>query len=211
MKMLLFPMRTPFIFPLVVPSLIYTKEIPNTVYLTFDDGPEITTTPWLLKFLKEENIKAVFFCIGKNIKALPDLTRQIVSEGHILANHSYAHHNGWKTDDETYIESIEETDTLIQSFSESQKIFRPPYGRIKPAQIKKIQKLDYKIVIWSVMGGDFSKNLDVNHAIEYLSNKIRSGDIIVLHDSIKAFDNLKKILPPVVTNLKAKGFEFGIL
>ena len=204
-------MRTPFIFPLATPSLIYTKEKPNTVYLTFDDGPESTTTPWLLNFLKDENIKAGFFCIGKNIKALPELTRQIVSEGHLLANHSYAHHNGWKTADDVYLKSVEETELLIQNFTASKRFFRPPYGRIKPFQIKKIQNLGYKIVIWSVIGGDFSKKLDTGYAINYLSTKTKPGDIIVLHDSVKAFDNLKKILPPVVKNLKARGFEFGVL
>jgi len=209
--MRLYPMRTPFIFPMVAPSLIYTKAKHNTVYLTFDDGPESTTTPWLLNFLKDENIKAGFFCIGKNIKSLPEITRQIVSEGHLLANHSYAHHNGWKTDDDTYIKSVEETEELIQNFTGSKQLFRPPYGRIKPAQIKKLQKSGYKIVIWSVIGGDFSKNLDTGYAINYLSTKTKPGDIIVLHDSVKAFENLKKILPPVVKNLKVRGFEFRLL
>jgi len=142
---------------------------------------------------------------------LPELTRQIVLDGHLLANHSYAHHNGWKTTDEVYLESVEETEKLLQNFTGSKQFFRPPYGRIKLSQIKKLQNLGYKIVIWSVIGGDFSKKLDTGYAINYLSTKTKPGDIIVLHDSVKAFENLKKILPPVVKNLKARGFEFGTL
>ena len=209
--MRLYPIRTPFVFPLAAPSLIYSKAEDNTVYLTFDDGPESKTTPWLLNFLKAENIKAGFFCVGKNMETLPELTRQIVSDGHLLANHSYAHHKGWKTDAETYVKSVEETEELIKNFTVSKRFFRPPYGRIKPSQIKNLQKSGYKIVIWSVIGGDFSKNLDTGYAINYLSTKTKPGDIIVLHDSVKAFENLKKVLPSVIKNLKARGFEFGLL
>ena len=207
----LYPLRTSKIFPLITPSLIYRKDSSNTIYLTFDDGPEISTTPWLLDFLKKEHIKASFFCVGKNLKSWPELAQQIVSEGHLLANHSYEHQSGWKTNDDIYVKSVIETEVEINKYTSSNKLFRPPYGRIKPSQIKKLEKMGYKIVIWSVIGGDFSKKLDTKYAIDYFSNNTKAGDIIVLHDSIMAFDNFKKILPQIIKNLKYEGYKFGIL
>ena len=71
------------------------------VYLTFDDGPEEKTTKWLLDILKRENIKATFFCLGKQIENHPVLFQKILDNGHAIGNHTFNHEKGSITECKT--------------------------------------------------------------------------------------------------------------
>lgn len=85
-------------------------DIPNTdnkIYLTFDDGPTPEVTEWVLSILKENKIKATFFCIGNNIQKHPEIFNKVISEGHTVGNHTFNHKNGWKTTTADYIENVE--------------------------------------------------------------------------------------------------------
>ena len=85
------------------------------VFLTFDDGPHPTITPFVLDCLKQYNAKATFFCIGKNVQQYPEVYRQILDEGHSVGNHTYNHLNGWKTNDKDYFEDIQQAANIINS------------------------------------------------------------------------------------------------
>jgi peptidoglycan-N-acetylglucosamine deacetylase len=187
-------------------------DIPNTeskIYLTFDDGPTPEITEWTLQVLKEHNIKATFFCIGENIKKHPDIFAAVLADGHILGNHTFNHLNGWETSTFNYIQNIELCKNEI-SFLQS-KIFRPPYGKIKPSQSKKIRQLGYKIIMWDVLSADFDATITREKCLENATRKVTSGSIIVFHDSIKASENLKFALPKAIKILKEKGFSFDVI
>ena len=114
----------------------YTWRMPaveNAIYLTFDDGPHPTITPWVLDELKKYNASATFFCIGKNVAQHPGIYNRIINEGHAVGNHTQHHLNGWKTDTETYLKDIAAAAAVIDS-----ALFRPPYGKIKRGQAKRI-------------------------------------------------------------------------
>ena len=135
------------------PNIIWKKKTDEKkIWLTFDDGPEEEVTEFILETLKKFNIKASFFLIGKKIQEFPELTKEIIKEGHILGNHSFSHLNGFKSKNEEYIYDIELGQKLINEklvemgITKKIKIFRPPYGRILPQQIKKLKK-NYKIVV----------------------------------------------------------------
>ncbi|MEO7530156.1 MAG: polysaccharide deacetylase family protein, partial [Sediminibacterium sp.] len=137
--------KTPWWLRMLYPSLTWRKkELGKTIYVTFDDGPHESATPFVLDLLKQYNAKASFFCIGKNVAEHPAIYQRIISEGHSVGNHTYNHTNGWKVKDETYLKDIEDASTLIHS-----NLFRPPYGRIKRSQIKKlnIQHSTFKIIM----------------------------------------------------------------
>ena len=61
------------------------------IALTFDDGPDPTTTPQALAILKKYNAKATFFMVGKNVSANPDIAKQVRKEGHQIGNHTWDH------------------------------------------------------------------------------------------------------------------------
>lgn len=208
----LYPSRIPYIVRRLFPKLIYRYPANgNRVYLTFDDGPTPEITPWVLDLLKQEHIKATFFCVGSQIEKHPDIFKQIIDAGHQIGNHSFQHENGWKTASVEYLESVKKTGKLITQYNISSKLFRPPYGRITPKQIKFLKQANYRIIMWSILSGDFSSKLNPALALNYLKNNTHAGAIIVFHDSLKAYKNLKIILPAYIKQLKKQGYTFAKL
>ena len=180
-----------------------TKQ--NEIYLTFDDGPNPKTTPFILETLDQYKAKATFFCLGKNIEQNPSLNDLMRKSGNTIGNHTYSHLNGWKTHTQNYISDIEKADAIIQS-----PLFRPPYGRIKPSQIHRLKK-KYKIVMWSVLSGDFDYNLTSEKCLQNSIRFIRPGSIVVFHDSIKASEKVKFVLPEFLKIMSDTGFSFETL
>ena len=199
--------KTPFWLRAFYPSC--TWKMPGTekvIYLSFDDGPHIEATPFVLAELKKFNAKASFFCIGKNVAAHQNLYAQIIQEGHTVGNHTYDHVNGWKTDTAHYIQNIEQAGELIQS-----NLFRPPYGRITNAQIKKIKAdktIAQEIIMWDVLSGDFDLTLSPEACAKNVIKNTRAGSIVVFHDSAKAFERLQVALPMVLEYFSGLGYRF---
>ena len=174
------------------------------LYLTFDDGPHPTATPFVLDCLKEYNAKATFFCLGKNVKDQPAIFRRILDEGHGIGNHTFNHLNGWKTNNDKYIQDIVETSKYIDS-----TLFRPPYGRISPFVSKVLRtKLQYKVIMWHILSGDFDEKLSPQKCVENVLLNAVQGSIIVFHDSTKAWGRMHYALPAVLKHFTAKGFSF---
>tara|TARA_Y100000385_G_scaffold189191_1_gene195480 strand:+ start:26 stop:631 length:606 start_codon:yes stop_codon:yes gene_type:complete len=180
------------------------KNDKDSVYLTFDDGPNSEATNWTLSFLKEHQIKATFFCVGNNILKESQIFEQIIKDGHAIGNHLMNHENGFKTKNKDYISSFEQTKKKVKT-----NLFRPPYGKIKPSQAKTILKKD-KIIMWTWLSYDYNKNIDIQTIIKK-AKKIKGGDILVFHDSEKSFERLKLILPQVVMLIKNKKLNFKTL
>lgn len=180
----------------------------KTVYITFDDGPSPETTPFILETLKKYDAKATFFCIGKNVVEHPDLYQEIFEEGHALGNHTHNHLNGWKTKTADYVANVEEAKKYIPSL-----LFRPPYGKIKPRQIKALTKKfpGIKIIMWDILSGDFDTERQPQTCLQKVLFKFRSGSIIVFHDSDKARERMTYTLPRLLTHLKKKGYKMESL
>lgn len=192
--------KTHKIIKRLFPKLIW--DIPNNekiVYLTFDDGPTIEVTNWVLNQLRIYESKATFFCIGKNIKQNPEIFNRIISDGHSVGNHTFNHLNGWKTPTDRYINN--------SKFEvQNSRLFRPPYGKIKPNQVRELQNLGYKIIMWDVLSADFDEKITPEKCLNNVISNVESGSIIVFHDSKKAFRNLEYALPKTLQFLKQNGF-----
>jgi peptidoglycan/xylan/chitin deacetylase (PgdA/CDA1 family) len=197
--------KTPWLLRKLYPS--YTWQIPSAeknIYLTFDDGPHPTATSFALDQLKQFNAKATFFCIGKNVVEHPHIYQRIIEEGHSVGNHTNNHLNGWKNDDEIYFNNIQLAETQIQS-----KLFRPPYGRIKLSQAKWLQKnKSFNIIMWSILSGDFDTDLSPEKCLSNIINNTKAGNIIVMHDSEKAWKRMEYALPATLDYFTKKGFNF---
>ena len=199
--------KTPFWLRALYPSCTWKMlGAEKVIYLSFDDGPHVDATPFVLAELKKYNAKACFFCIGKNVAAHKNLYEQILHEGHTVGNHTYDHVNGWKTNTAHYIENKELAGKLIHS-----NLFRPPYGRITKSQIQKIKAdktLPQKIIMWDVLSGDFDLSLTAESCIKNIIKNTVAGSIVVFHDSAKAFERLKIALPRILAHFTALGYTF---
>jgi peptidoglycan-N-acetylglucosamine deacetylase len=183
------------------------NQLPE-VYLTFDDGPHPTITPFVLAELRKYNAKATFFCLGKNVQLYPQVYQQIIDEGHTIGNHTHNHFNGWHVDNAAYINNISEASKHIHS-----NLFRPPYGRIRPSQIKeiKLQFPEMKIVMWDVLTGDFDEKLSPEKCLKYVLKNTEPGSIIVFHDSEKAYKRLAYALPHFLQYCKQNKWQLKSL
>lgn len=207
----------------VFPSLLWNFNIKEKIiYLTFDDGPIPEITPWVLQKLRDHNAKATFFCIGDNVARNPEVFKMILRDGHVIGNHSHNHLDGWKTDSKTYVENVLKAETVIQNSSKIysktvpsntpvEKLYRPAFGRITLSQIKELEKHDYKIVMWDVISGDYDQKKEHQSCLRDVIKYTHPGSILVFHDSVKAFKNLQKVLPEVLSFYAGKGFEFRAL
>jgi peptidoglycan-N-acetylglucosamine deacetylase len=200
--------KTPWLVKKIFPNYIWSMPATDkTVYLTFDDGPHPEITPWVLDLLKEYNAKASFFCIGKNVEQHKDVFERIIIEGHAIGNHTYSHMNGWKTADDKYLDDVSAAAKIFRT-----NLFRPPYGRLKTGQAKKIsEKLGYtdaRIIMWDVLSADFDEGCKPEACFENVAGNTGAGSIVVFHDSTKAFRNLEFALPASLKFLSDAGYRF---
>lgn len=93
----------------------------------------------------------------------------------------------------------------------SQKLFRPPFGKITPIQIKKLENKNYKIVMWDVISEDYDQDKTADSCFKDVKKFSKPGSIVVFHDSLKAYGNLEKVLPAVLKYFSEKGYEFKAL
>lgn len=189
------------------PSLLW--HMPKTgkkiIYLTFDDGPHPLITPLVLDILRRYDAKATFFCLGENVKQYPATFEMIKNEGHAVGSHTFNHENGWRTKNDDYIKSFNDANELINS-----NLFRPPYGKIKYSQIKKLSIVNYQLsfIAWTVMAYDFDHSLSQRRVYKNVIRNAGDGAIVTFHDSVKANSNMIAVLPKVLEHYKNKGFEF---
>ena len=186
----------------------------KVVYLTFDDGPIPDVTTFVLNTLNKYQVKATFFCIGDNIRKYPDIFSEIRNNGHAIGNHTFNHLKGWDTPDQRYVENFTACQELTQSH-----LFRPPYGRIKKSQIKRIFQQQarnqtsppFQIVMWDVLSADYDLRITGEKCYKNVINHSENGSIIVFHDSIKAFPRMQYALPKAIEYFKENGYTFGVL
>ncbi len=202
----LYFVKTPWWIKKLYPNCVWdipTKE--KTLYISFDDGPHPTITPFVLQELKKYNAKATFFCIGDNAKKYPAVMQQIVNEGHTIGNHTMHHLNGWKTDDEIYLSNIKEAQQFINS-----TLFRPPYGRIKKSQLSKLSSLHstHSTIMWTILAGDWEQSLTPEKCFNQIKNKIYPGAIVVFHDSEKAVERMEYAFPKLLAHAFEQGYSF---
>ncbi|MBS1771742.1 MAG: polysaccharide deacetylase family protein [Bacteroidetes bacterium] len=178
------------------------------VYITFDDGPHPTITPFVLDELKKHNAKATFFCIGNNVSRYKSTYDTTIAEGHTTGNHTYNHLNGWFTKTEHYLKNIKQAAQHIEGH-----IFRPPYGKVKRSQANRLmlQKPAWRIYMWDVLSGDFDTEITPEQCLANVLENIEPGSIVVFHDSEKAWSRMSYALPKVLEYCSQQGWEMKAL
>lgn len=190
-----------FFIKIICSATTNQKEIA----ISFDDGPATNYTPEILQLLKQENIKATFFCIGRFITGNEKILKQIKEEGHIIGNHSYSHHfwfdmfsSGKMLDDLKKMDIETEKVTGVRP-----KLFRPPYGVTNPNLKKAIIKGGYTPVGWSVRSMD-TVIKDKERLLSKIKGALKPGAVFLFHDTSKTTLN---VLPEFIKEVKNNGYH----
>ena len=199
--------KTPKFVQSLSPSLVWKKEnSKKEIYLTFDDSPTPKFTYWILNLLSSLNIKATFFCIGEFAERYPEIIDTILNNGHQIGNHTYSHKNGFLSSNKTYLQDVKKCENILPNTD----LFRPPFGKIYPWQIRKIKE-KYKIIMWDVLSYDFTENISDKKLKNNILKNTESGSIIVFHDNKKSEKILQKNLEEILKTLLKRGFKFGTI
>lgn len=203
--------QPPSIIRALFPRRIWRGDtVGKQLYLTFDDGPHPTITPFVLEQLAQYQAKASFFCIGDRVEKYSDLFQQIKAQGHCVGNHTYQHLNAWKTKQQVYSNDVARAAAIIPS-----TFFRPPYGRLPWSYARAIKTLlspvPAKIVMWDLLSGDFDTSLSGEDCVAICRKNLRSGSIVVMHDSEKAWPRLAVLLPALLEFAVQEGYTFATI
>ncbi|HEU6449165.1 MAG TPA: polysaccharide deacetylase family protein [Verrucomicrobiae bacterium] len=178
------------------------------VALTFDDGPDARSTPQLLELLRNEKISAAFFCIGKHVVENPSLAAQIVREGHLIGNHSFAHSNLTNFYSTRRLQKeLAETQNAIEKAAGIAPIFfRPPVGLSNPNTFRAAEKLNLKVIGWSVRSFDTVLR-EPKRIVSRIVREIHPGAIILLHDGNMGAGKLIETVKSLLDELRKSGYE----
>lgn len=172
------------------------------IALTFDDGPHPYYTQQLLKGLKERNVKATFFITGQNVKAYPEIVKEIYAEGHLIGNHTYSHIQLTSKNEESFKQEIVRTNEAIKEVTGQDTIYvRPPYGSWNKEFEKELNMFP---VLWTVDPLDWCSS-DASRIVRSVCSKAKENDIILMHDQYKT--TVTAALK-IVDELTKKGYEF---
>lgn len=177
------------------------KEKPK-IAITFDDGPNAESTSRLLDGLKERDVKATFFVIGKLIEGNEDLIKRQKEEGHIIGNHTYNHVDITRMSDADAMEEIRRTNEAVKKVTGDDVMFvRPPFG---VWQKKLESELNVLPVMWSVDPLDWTTE-NTDEIVNKVVTKVKENDIILLHD---CYQSSVDAAFRIIDILKKQGYEF---
>lgn len=177
----------------------------NRVALTFDDGPRPEFTPDILRDLARHKARATFLVVGRMCERYPELVRDIVADGHELAQHTYNHPRlDTVTSSEIIYELVKTKVVLDDLVGGSSRFFRPPGGHYNARVREAVAAAGYFPIFWTVNGGAFAR-LAPLEAAQAIARRTEDGGILLLHNGA---DNTLPLLPHLLDILRSRGFRF---
>ncbi len=176
-------------------SICNSQTNEKVISITFDDGPHGEATEKVLTVLKEFNVNATFFCIGRKIDSDMPLLKKMSDAGHIIANHSYTHDNLFDLKPTNkLVEELQLTNkTIKDTIGKTPLFFRPPYGVATPALGRAIQKTNMISVGWNIRSFDTSIK-DPEKIFQKIKPQIKPSSIVLLHDRVEGCDVVVRLL-----------------
>lgn len=185
----------------------------KVLYLTFDEGYENGHTEKILDILKENQVPAAFFVVKPYITQQPELIKRMVTEGHIVGNHSVHHPSMAQIHDkEKFAAELKGVEDAYREITgqDMPKFFRPPMGKYSKDSLKMTKELGYKTIFWSFAYKDWLVNSQPSesYAIQKMNKGTHPGSIMLLH---AVSETNAKVLDEVIKTLKNDGYEFKSL
>ncbi len=187
-------------------EIAYVKGT-NKIALTFDAGASAAPTPSILKTLKEAGLHVTFFLTGKWCEKDPELVKQIIAEGHEIANHSYSHPDFRKISDSAIIEQLQKTEDIVVKLTgaSTKPFFRPPFGGRDKRVLSVAGEQGYTSIYWSLDSWDaFKKGITAQQIEDRILERVQGGDIVLMHCGSEP---TAKQLPYLIEQLNKRGFE----
>jgi peptidoglycan-N-acetylglucosamine deacetylase len=152
------------------------------VAFTFDDGPDPKYTGQFLDLLKKHRIKATFFVVGSKAEKNPELILRMHAEGHLIGIHNYVHRSNWLMMPWTVRRDLARSASIVENITGVRPIYyRPPWGLMNLFDYFFLGK--FQIILWSIMVGDWRSKGGSEKIISKIMQRIKPGDVILLHDS----------------------------
>jgi peptidoglycan/xylan/chitin deacetylase (PgdA/CDA1 family) len=188
-----------------ISSLHHGDRNGRQVALTFDDGPAEHTAE-ILDVLRQQDVPAAFFSIGRRAAAAPEMVRRLAEEGHLIGNHSYDHsfHFDWQGRGAMLAEIEKTNGTIFQITGKRPRLFRPPYGVTNPELSHAVNLANMISVGWSLRSFDTNAK-DAGRLLKRITKQVKGGDVILLHDSVSLTAG---ILTALIQSCREKGFTF---
>lgn len=178
------------------------------ICLTFDEGYENGYTGAILDTLKEKKVQAIFFVTYDFASQNPDLIKRMISEGHIVGNHTYRHYTMDEVTEEAATEEIVYLHQYIQkNYNYQMKYFRFPKGEFSEATLALAKSLGYKSVFWSFAYEDWDTENVMNpqDALKKVTESTHPGAIYLLH---AVSSTNAEILGDAIDNIRQQGYTF---
>lgn len=200
---------------------IYSNKGEKIAYLTFDDGPSKTVTPYILDILKNENIKVTFFVLGNRVEYNPEIVKRAFAEGHYIANHGYTHqYSSIYTSIEAIFDEYNKTEACIQNALQNpnyhSNLFRFPggsnggkYHNLKQEAKEKLKENKIAYLDWNALSNDSAGAKTKEELMENIQNTVgnKNSVVILMHDAGDKISTYET-LPEVIKFLKEKGYKF---
>ena len=198
-----------------VPGIIRSGPLhQRRVAITFDDGPDVNSTPQILAVLREYGVVATFFLVGNRAELYPDLVRSIARDGHELANHTWSHPRMELLSEQRAVgELVTTTQLLTRLGHQPIRWFRPPYGSFSEEVLQWVQRAGLITVLWSVDSRDWDGR-SAESIFRRVVSQVQPGSIILLHCAAGASEapyQTLRALPDIITFLREAGYEMVTL
>jgi peptidoglycan-N-acetylglucosamine deacetylase len=187
------------------------ERLEQGVALTFDDGPDPDATPAVLEALRAAEARAVFFLVGEQVEAHPELARQVADEGHVVALHGFRHVEHDELGDEARADLERGAAAIAAATSVDPRLYRPPYGRFSEQSYAAARELGLMPVYWSAWGSDWEP-IPPERIAETAIRDLASGAILLLHDSARyatrpSAKPTAEALPAILAAMQERGLE----
>lgn len=185
----------------------------KVIYLTFDAGFENGNTKPILEALKKHQVKATFFVVGNYLETSPDLVKEMVADGHTVANHTYHHRDmSAMADKASFEKELVDLETLYEQITGSKmaRFYRPPQGKYCESNLQMAKEMGYHTFFWSLAYVDWYEDDQPSkeEAFDKLLTRIHPGAIVLLHSTSKTNG---EIMDELLTKWKEMGYRFGTL
>ena len=187
------------------------ERLENGVALTFDDGPDPDATTAVLEALRTAEARAVFFLVGEQVEAHPELARQVADDGHVVALHGFRHVEHDELGDAARADLERSAAAVAAATGVDPRLYRPPYGRFSEQSYAAARELGLTPVYWSAWGSDWEP-IPPERIAETAIRDLAPGAILLLHDSARyatrpSAKPTAEALPAILAAMQERGLE----